>query len=233
MIENLELVIFDLGGTTIRDSGQVPETFVSVLRSYGIEVSDQDVQQARGASKREVIRQFVKDRHPSANHDIEALTSQIFGAFRETLAKRYSNDGVEVLPRVIDTFNWLHRNQVKIAINTGFDRYITSLILQSVGWGKDIIHTLVCGDDVTQGRPAPYLIFRAMERLGIIDVHNVAVVGDTILDLQAGWNAGVRLNIGVWSGAHSRERLEHAPHTMLLPEVGALPDALSEIFKEE
>ena len=49
-------------------------------------------------------------------------------------------------------------------------------------------------------------------------------VGDTELDLRAGWNAGVGWNVGVLSGAHPRERLEGAPHTHLIESVASLPD---------
>jgi len=54
-------------------------------------------------------------------------------------------------------------------------------------------------------------------------VHRVASVGDTALDLQAGYNAGVRWNVGVLSGAHDRRALESVPHTHLLPSVAELP----------
>ena len=81
----------------------------------------------------------------------------------------------------------------------------------------------MCGDDVAEGRPAPYLIFRAMEATGVSSVHRVANVGDTILDLRAGHNAGVRWNVGVLTGAHQRQLLESVPHTHLLPSVAELP----------
>ncbi len=68
-----------------------------------------------------------------------------------------------------------------------------------------------------------------MEATGIHRVSRVATVGDTALDLQAGDNAGVGLNIGVLSGAHRREQLERAPHSHLLPGVGALPDLLQSL----
>jgi phosphoglycolate phosphatase-like HAD superfamily hydrolase len=58
-----------------------------------------------------------------------------------------------------------------------------------------------------------------METAGASSVHRVANVGDTILDLLAGYNAGVRWNIGVLSGAHDRQLLESVPHTHLLPSV--------------
>jgi len=91
-----------------------------------------------------------------------------------------------------------------------------------VGWEKDAADAVVCGDDVSQGRPAPYLIYRAMEATGVISVRRVANVGDTVLDLQAGWNAAVQWNIGVLSGAHTKEQLVREPHTHLLPSVAAL-----------
>jgi phosphonatase-like hydrolase len=221
----LDLVIFDLGGTTIRDSGQVPEAFVAALHAGGFEVSHQEIAQARGASKREVIHRLVERRLPPGDPTVDAQAEAIFSAFRENLARRFSQGGIEVLPGVEETFAWLRDRQVKIAVNTGFDRAITTLVLQAApGWDQSAVQAVVCGDDVAQGRPAPYMIFHAMECLGVTDVRREAVVGDTMLDLQAGWNAGVGWNIGVWSGAHTREQLEQAPHTHLLPGVADLPE---------
>jgi phosphoglycolate phosphatase-like HAD superfamily hydrolase len=61
-----------------------------------------------------------------------------------------------------------------------------------------------------------------MEATGTHRVRAVANVGDTALDLEAGSNAGVGWNIGVFSGAHDRETLQAAPHTHLIASVSAL-----------
>jgi phosphoglycolate phosphatase-like HAD superfamily hydrolase len=61
-----------------------------------------------------------------------------------------------------------------------------------------------------------------MERTGVTDARLVLNVGDTVLDLQAGRNAGVRWNVGVLSGGHDRQRLEQAPHTHLIDSVADL-----------
>ncbi len=114
---------------------------------------------------------------------------------------------------------------VKVALNTGFDRDLTAHVLTLLGW-RDAVDTVVCGDDVTAGRPAPYLIFHAMEATGVVDVATVANVGDTVLDLGAGANAGVRWNIGVWSGAHDRATLAAGPHTHLCASVADVPAIL-------
>jgi phosphoglycolate phosphatase-like HAD superfamily hydrolase len=72
------------------------------------------------------------------------------------------------------------------------------------------------------------MIFHLMEQLSVNSVHSVTVVGDTPLDLQAGANAGVKFNIGVLSGAASRERLEQEPHTHIIQSIALLPEVLTE-----
>ena len=67
--------------------------------------------------------------------------------------------------------------------------------------------------DCGRGRPAPDMIFGAMERLGVSDPGAVAVVGDTTSDLEAGTNVGALAVIGVLSGAHDERTLSAvAPH---------------------
>ena len=73
------------------------------------------------------------------------------------------------------------------------------------------------------------MIFRAMERCGAEDVRRVAVVGDTRLDLEAAWNAGVGWRVGVLTGAHDRPTLAAAPHTHLCDAVTAVPELWGQV----
>ena len=223
-MNDIDLVIFDMAGTTILDAGQVPEAFSTVLGAHGIEVTDEALRAVRGASKREAIRHFVECQLPGDVKEVNTRTEKIFASFREHLASKYTESGVSSIPGAVETFAWLRGQVFKIALNTGFDRTITTLLLQAMGWDKDTVNAVICGDDVPQGRPAPYLIFRAMEKAGTISVHRVANVGDTVLDLQAGFHAGVRWNIGVLSGAHTKEQLEKVPYTYLIPSVADIQD---------
>ena len=227
-MQEIKLVIFDLAGTVIEDAGQVPAAFTTALGNYGIEVTGESIREMRGASKREVIRRFVERQPDIKNARVNARTEEIYNSFRSTLAGLYEKDGVREIAGATDTFTFLRHQGVCIALNTGFDRTITELLLESMHWNGDLINAVACGDDVAQGRPAPDLIFKAMERAGVAGVDHVANVGDTVLDLQAGQNAGVRQNIGVLSGAHTKEQLEREPHTHLLSSVAELP-ALWEI----
>lgn len=222
-MQEIKLVVFDLAGTVIEDAGQVPAAFTTALKTQEIEVTTESIREMRGASKREVIQRFVEHQSGLSKADVLARTESIYNSFRSTLAGMFQNDGVREIAGATEVFKWLQKRGVRVALNTGFDRTITELLVNSMQWSGDLISAIVCGDDVAQGRPAPSLIFHAMEMSGVAGAHQVANVGDTVLDLRAGQNAGVAYNIGVLSGAHTSEQLEREPHTHLLSSVAELP----------
>jgi phosphonatase-like hydrolase len=218
-VTNIALVVFDMAGTTIEDSGQVPEAFTTVLRKHGIEITDDALRAVRGASKRDAIKHFVAKHH---TENVEALTEEIFNNFRDYLSQLFKAGGVRPVKGAAETFDWLRAQGIKIALTTGFDRLTTGLIIDVVGWKNGVADAIVCGDDVAHGRPAPDLIFRAMKDAGVASAGQVMCVGDTVLDLQAGRNAGARYVVGVLSGAHNKAQLEKEPHTHLIASVAAL-----------
>ena len=218
-ITDVELVVMDMAGTTVHDGGEVPAAFRSALAAHGIHLQDPEIAEVRGASKREVIARLLARHRPDAD---SADADAVYAGFVDALAERYRT-GARAVEGAEETIRWLRARGVHVALNTGFDRATTRLLLDALGWAQGVVEAVVCGDDVPRGRPAPYLLFRAMEAVGAASVHRVMNVGDTELDLRAGANAGVAWNVGVTSGAHPRERLQRAPHTHLVESVAALP----------
>jgi phosphonatase-like hydrolase len=212
------LVVFDMAGTTVKDAGHVADAFLIALREHGVEVTPEQLSGVRGSSKREAVLHLIPEGDERARR-----AETVYNSFREHLARLYRAGGVEPVEGAEATFRWLKRRGVRVALNTGFDREITGLLLSSLGWEEGVVDVVVCGDDVKRGRPAPDLIFRAMEAAGVGDARRVMNVGDTVLDLQAGHGAGVRWNVGVLSGAHGRSMLEQEPHTHLIDSVASLP----------
>jgi phosphonatase-like hydrolase len=213
-LQDIELVIFDLAGTTVEDRGEVPGAFTAALAEYDIKVTPEQINAVRGSSKRQALLHFIPEGPGQAR-----LAEEVYASFRSHLTQRYASEGVRPLHGAASAFRLLREHHVRVALNTGFDRETTGLLLGALGWNDKTVDAVICGDDVTQGRPAPYMIFRAMEVTGTSTVHRVATVGDTTLDLQAGYNAGVRWNVGVLTGAHDRRALEGAPHTHVLSSV--------------
>jgi phosphonatase-like hydrolase len=217
----IKLVIFDIAGTIIADHGEVVSAFSAALQEHRVPFTDAELAEWKGASKREVIRRFVS-RESNQEPAQEERVEKVYAAFRANLEAHYRNGGVHPIPGASETFAWLNSRGIPIATTTGFYREVTELILERTGW-QDRFVANITSSDVRMGRPAPYMIFRAMEAAGVTIVREVINLGDTPLDLQAAANAGVRAGIGVLSGLHRKERLEREPHTALLPSVADLP----------
>ncbi|MBY0494698.1 MAG: phosphonatase-like hydrolase [Cyanobacteria bacterium] len=219
------LVVFDMAGTTIEDSGQVPTAFAATLAAHDITIRADEITRVRGASKRQAIRNLLPPRlreDASARQAFEAEADRIYAEFRKNLGDAYRNGGARAVPGADGVIRKLRGCGVKVALTTGFDRDIATLLLTTIGWTPRSIDAIVCGDDVSNGRPAPDMILLAMKLTGVEDALQVANVGDTTSDLESAARAGVRWNIGVLSGAHTREALERAPHTAIIDSVADL-----------
>jgi phosphonatase-like hydrolase len=223
------LVIFDMAGTTIEDRGQVPGAFAATLAANHLPITADDITRVRGASKRQAIRNLLPPRlgdDASARQAFEAEADRIYGEFRKQLIDTYRNAGARCVPGAEAAIQALRANGVKVALTTGFDRDIATLLLSTIGWTPHHIDAMVCGDDVANGRPAPDMILMAMQLTGVDTPSRVANVGDTTLDLESASRAGVKWNIGVLTGAHRREALERAPHTAIIESVADLTGVL-------
>ena len=119
----------------------------------------------------------------------------------------------------------LRSEGVKVCLTTGFAPSTRDALLDALGWRGEVDLALSPAD-VGRGRPAPDLVLGAMARLGIDDPAAVAVVGDTVSDLEAGHAAGAGAVIGVLSGAHDEAGLRAASPTAVIADVTGLLDVL-------
>jgi phosphonatase-like hydrolase len=216
----VRLIVLDVGGTIIEDRGDVPEALQGAFAKHGITVTAEEIAQWRGASKREVVRRFTAERSAAKGAASDSLAAAIYADFNARAIAKYKD--VPPVAGAEPAFQSLLRSGYLLASSTGFGREIAASIFHRLGWEK-YFTAIVTSDDVAQGRPAPYIIFHAMEAARVSNVAQVIAVGDTPLDLQAGTNAGVRGVIGVLSGASTKARLEPEPHTDILGSVAELP----------
>jgi len=217
----LKLVVLDIGGTLIADHGEVPEAMLGAFARKGITVTPQEFSEWRGAAKRGMVQHFVEQRGPQTGRP--ALIEAIYNDFTTTASKAYAN--VQPIAGAENALKELQAMNLLLATTTGFDRVLTTQVLSHLGWQHYFVASIT-SDDVADGRPAPYMLFRAMEAAHVNDVRQVLAIGDTPLDLQAANNAGVGAVIGVWSGAATEERLRKERSSAVLPSVAALPELI-------
>lgn len=212
-----QLAVFDIAGTTLHDESNVGRVLQKTLVDTGVTVSLQEVNEVMGYAKPFAIKHLLSAKnHPGAEDPANIAT--LHARFVQDMITHYqTSENVREKSGTSDVFRALKEKGIKIALDTGFDRAITEVILQRVGWREQgLVDIVVTSDEVPNGRPYPYMIYRAMEQLGIRSIQEVMKVGDTISDLEEGTNAGCKYVIGVTTGAYSRTELEKGPHTHLV-----------------
>ena len=55
----LDLVVFDMIGTTVQASEKIPQAFIAALAGEGVHLTSTDVSSIRGKSKREAIQELL------------------------------------------------------------------------------------------------------------------------------------------------------------------------------
>jgi phosphonatase-like hydrolase len=218
-----ELVVSDFAGTAMKEEGAVLVAYRLALTKYDIPFTEEDLAARRGASKRAVFQELAA--RVRAPDEAAGLAGRALAAFEAALQREYETGPVREIEGAGRAVTALRTAGIKVALTSGFDRGLVDLLVGRLGWA-DLFDRVYASDDAPAGRPAPYLIYRAMIDLGVYDVGRVAVVGDTPLDLQAATNARAGWVVGVLSGAHGLETLGVTPHTHLLPSIAALPRLL-------
>jgi phosphonatase-like hydrolase len=220
----IQLAAFDIAGTTVDDHGNVYRALEDAVRENGVDVSPADLQTWMGADKIEAIRALLRLGGTAAEPGTVAAT---FERFRAILAERYAAEPPTPFPGVVEALAELRGRGIKVALTTGFSDDVAGALLESLGWtvGEGPAHTLdaiVTTSEVAAGRPAPYMIHRAMEKTGVFDVRSVLAAGDTVVDVQAARNAGA-ISVGVLTGKLTREELEGQPGVVVLGSVADVP----------
>lgn len=227
----IQLVVFDLAGTTVKDNQDVHRVLQKALAHDHVIISLEDANEVMGIPKPVAIRSLLKKRYNGDREINESWINSIHERFVAEMILFYQTDaGVGEKVGVTQTFLELKKRNIKVVVDTGFDRPITDSILNRLGWSvHGLIDGSVSSDEVERGRPYPDMIFKAMEITGVISVKFVAKVGDTVSDLLEGNSAGCALVIGVTSGSFTREELSKEKSTHLVENIHEILPILDHI----
>lgn len=193
----IRCLVSDLSGTIIDHGSCAPAgVFVSLMARHGIQITFAQARGPMGLHKRDHLAALLelpdvkdawKDIHGKKHDqaDIDALYSEFVPLHLETLPE-YG----DLIPGVVDTAKDLKKRGIKIATSTGYDRQMMNMVLRDAKKAGFTPDAAFCTEDVPFGRPAPWMIYRAMETFNVYPAGYVIKIGDTIPDIDAGLNAG-------------------------------------------
>lgn len=215
------MVVFDMAGTTVDENNVVYKILQKVINDAGFNFSLEQVLAAgAGKEKLTAIKDIIALEGIMAN---DTIANKIYNSFVAELATAYNSFELKPQPGAEETFDALRVKNILVVLNTGYDEKTAVNILEKLRWetGKQI-DGLITASDVQNNRPNPDMILLAMEKFGISNASEVVKVGDSIIDIEEGKNAGCALSIGITTGAHTYEQLASANPTSIINNLSEL-----------
>jgi phosphoglycolate phosphatase len=212
MKENeIQGTIFDLDGTLIDSYQAIYLGFHHAYTEMGLPpMSYEQVKRVVGLGLNHTFRELLgEERVPRALFLFRRKYEEVF------------RENTRLLPDAREVLEALHGRGIRLAVATNKLGRFSREILEQFGMEK--LFKVIVGDgDVTQNKPNPEMLRLAMEKMGV-EKERTIFVGDSVIDIQTGKNAGVRV-FAVPTGNTDRRDLKNArPEVML----DRLPDLLA------
>ncbi len=205
----ISIVVFDMAGTTVNEDNVVYKTLQQAINKKGFQVTlDQVLAEGAGKEKLQAIKSILR---VFAGSDNQELADEIYADFIVLLSKAYESVQVSPQPHAEELFKELKNRNIRVVLNTGYNSETAESLIDKLGWERGIqFDSLITSSDVENNRPDPEMIGLAMDIYGVSDAKTVVKVGDSIIDIEEGQNAGCGLSIGITTGAHTYQQLQSA-----------------------
>lgn len=193
----IRAVILDWAGT-VQDHGcfAPAAVFVEVFRENGVDISDAEARAPMGLFKLDHIRAIarmsaVATRWQQANgrDPTEDDVVSMFEASQPLQVDamvRYAT----LIAGTVEAVDAMRDRGYRIGSTTGYTRSAAEIAIREgarQGYRPD---ATVTADEVPNGRPAPWMLFENLRRLGVYPPAAVVKIGDTKVDIGEGLNAG-------------------------------------------
>lgn len=207
-MNRIQMIVFDWAGTTTDYGGVAPSmVFDRVFREEGLCLTKEEINAPMGMEKKAHIRALLsspsgdrqwKERYGTSwtEEDVERLYEKFEGILYQMVSE-YSVP----IPGVVETVRQLREQGLKIGSTTGYTSQMMTQVLPraaELGYEADCVVT----PDVTgASRPTPFMLYECMRQLNVYPPCAVVKVGDTVVDIQEGKNAGA-WSIGILTGSN-------------------------------
>jgi phosphonoacetaldehyde hydrolase len=194
----IKAVILDWAGTAV-DYGSFAPTavFLRLFEGQGVHITAEDARSGMGLMKKDHLRTILsrpavaeawKSAHgaPYSEADIDDLF-QSFVPMQLAVLSEFALP----IPGLLSVIKDLRAHGIKVGTTTGYLRSMMDVLAPKAkenGYEPDCI---VCPDEVPNGRPYPWMCYRNAMQLDVYPLQAMVKVGDTLVDVEEGLNAGM------------------------------------------
>lgn len=212
----MKYIIFDFDGTIGDSQALIVKTLQDTMRKRGLEVKS-DVECAATIGLR-LDEAFVQLFEMSAEEGMACAET-----YRVIFEENKQHLIVQPFPHVLETIHTLHRQGYQLAISSSRGSDSLFGYVKQMGI-EDCISSIIAGDLVEHVKPAPDMVFKALEEMNGT-VEEALVVGDMTYDVDMAHNAGAKA-CAVTYGNATREELKNAEY--IIDDFAELLDILQE-----
>lgn len=191
-------IMMDWAGTTVDHGSIAPILALQALfTQHGIRLSAEDARCDMGLLKRDHIRAILA--LPNIRAEWNSIAGQepgeaeVYSLFEEfgPLQMKIIEQHSQVIPGVAETVREWQSRGIRIGSTTGYTRSMLEPVLAQAAQQGFKPDASVCPDEVSAGRPAPWMLMKNAELLNVYPPSACVKIGDTVIDIQEGKSAGM------------------------------------------
>lgn len=195
---HIRAIMLDWAGTAVDHGSVAPVLALQALfANHGISLSMEDARRDMGLLKRDHIRAILG--YPgvraqwTANTGSEPREPQVHSLFAEfgPLQMEIIAQHSTLISGVVETVSEWQSRGLRIGSSTGYTRSMLEPVLAQAARDGYRPDSSVCPDEVSAGRPAPWMLMKNAEMLGVYPLSACVKIGDTVIDIEEGRNAGM------------------------------------------
>jgi len=205
----IQAAILDWSGTTADAHVLAPAVvFYEVFKKHGVPITMDEARKPMGLRKDlhiakileidDVRQRWIKIKGHKPNQDTVNMLFKDFVPMQLEVLEQYTT----LLPKTAETIQTLKQKyKMKIGSTTGFTKVMVDILLRDAAKQGYTPDSSVAGDEVPNNlgfRPAPFMIYQNLFKLGVWPIDSVIKVDDTTSGVGEGLNAGC-WSVGVYA----------------------------------
>jgi HAD superfamily hydrolase (TIGR01509 family) len=197
----LEALIFDMDGVLVNSTRYIWDSFNVLLKSSGVQLSDEEMKKYLGCSLRDKLRRWKED-YGIKEYDLEEFSREAGEAELELVKKNVKPDEA-----LITLLKEAKDYGVRLAVATSSLRWRAEKMLDLLQI-RSYFNAVITAEDVENHKPDPDIFLEAAKQLGIAPGYCV-VFEDAANGLEAARRGGMKC-VAVKTEFQSREDLKEA-----------------------
>lgn len=189
----LRLAVLDGSGTLVDPGVYAPSVvFQDVFKEFKVPISMAEAREPMGREKKHHIHMIttdpsvkerwknVYDRYPTSS-DVDNMY-ELFKPMQLIALEKYGG----VITGTLEALHTLKKRDLLLGFSTGFNREMVNKILELNPELSTLLDTTITADELPRGRPAPYMVYKNMIDMDVMNPYEVVKIDDTEMGIHEG-----------------------------------------------